>query len=114
MKTLSLKYHAEGNLMLPALGKMSTSGLIDALGELKQALKDLGKLEAYYKEALMSHIARDTEVATKSFIAIRKSNVRCALDVTRIKEDMTPKWIQKYTTETEYETLTIKPLKQEE
>ncbi len=87
---------------MPNLDNATAMAIVDWLGETREELKRLGKLEGYYKQALLARTGGAGAVEGEVFSALIEDSERTTLDTTSIRTEMGPEWCEERSKTSEF------------
>lgn len=94
---------------VPPLGNLTNEGIVEELGYLNEARKELEKAEKILKERLKSRISLGEEIKSDNFTMTYENRSRTALNQTAAKEKLEELGVlADYMTDSEVPTMTIK------
>lgn len=105
---LAIPYYAKE---VPALGNLTPQGLVDQLGTVKDAIKDLEKVEGILKGRLESQLEGKRTLRGDSHEMEIRSSERTALNQAKVKEYLTEQGIlEEYMSTTQVNAMYVKRL----
>lgn len=88
---------AKKKFRMPDLSNATPGFLVDELGEVREKIAELKKLEGFYKEALLARSHEVHSVEGETFVAGLTDRSQQRLDTAGLKEEFGEQWYQDHT-----------------
>jgi len=97
------------NDKLPDIREMSDGQIVNAIGEVRDAVKQFQVLEKWYTNGLKARYPEEATIVGATHTAHIEIRVQNRLNTTKIRKEMTDEWIEEYSSQTESVVCSIKP-----
>ena len=104
---------AKKKFKAPNLSNATPGFLADELGALRDKIKDLQKLEGFYKEALLGKVRRKNtqtgEFKGDKYTAVITQETQFRIDTTGLKKEFGEDWYTEHCMELSFSKVSVKP-----
>ncbi len=90
---------------MPDLSNATPTFLVDELGGVREQIKELQKLEGFYKEALQARSGGKTTIEGETFVALLTDQTQQRIDTKGLKEEFGEEWYQDHTKTIEFKKI---------
>ncbi len=96
---------------MPNLSEMTDQQMADAYGEVNTSVKEMTKLQEFYKSAIKSRAAKTGGVLTGNrFNCVVSAKSRATLNTKAVKEEMGEDWYNARLQTSQFEQLNVTPI----